>query len=241
MSKMPRMLLHPGRKLAAGALAVVALLMAPSVAAPASLIVIHGAASGSTLTVSTKGRAIVVKGNMARRQPDGCHFVRGHRLAVCSARNAGAIEIQMGDSGDFVRIADKLPFPLSIHLGGGSDKFIGNGERDTCFGEGARRNRCIGGGNDDVCITGPRNSDCVGGAGNDYCRTSTGSDGCWGGPGNDVCLMGPGMDGCHGEGGNDRLYGGADPDQLYGGAGDDYCNGGPGIGKSHQCNAGPRH
>lgn len=146
----------------------------------------------------------------------------------------------MGPSGDFVRVVDRMPFPLTVYLGAGSDKFIGNAERDTCYPGAARRNRCVGGPNDDVCITGPRNSDCVGGPGDDYCRHGTGSDGCWGGPGNDVCIMGPGQDGCHGGPGNDRLYGGAQPDQLYGGRGHDYCNGQSGWGKSHACDAGPR-
>ena len=228
------------RLLLAGVLAALALLVAPTAATPAGKIVIYGAHSGATLTLSTKGDRIVVKGNMARQKPHGCRFTRGHRVAVCSTRRASSIEIQMGPSGDFVRVAERLPVPLTIYLGGGSDKFIGNGERDTCFPGGARRNRCIGGGGSDICITGPRNSDCVGGPGNDYCRHGTGSDGCWGGPGDDVCVMGPGQDGCHGGPGNDRLYGGAHPDQLYGGPGHDYCDGGPGWGKSHTCDAGPR-
>ena len=53
--------------------------------------------------------------------------------------------------------------------------------------------------------------------------------------------MGPGRDGCHGEGGDDRLYGGSGTDQLYGGTGTNFCDGLPGIGKSHECEAGPRH
>lgn len=241
MFNMPAMLSTPGRKLLAGVLTALALLMAaPTFATPAGQIVIHGAHSGSTLTLSTKGNKIVVKGKMAKGHQPGCRFTRGHRVAVCSARRANSIEIQMGPSGDFVRVEERMPMPLTVYLGGGSDKFIGNGERDTCFPGGARRNRCVGGGGNDTCITGPRNSDCVGGPGDDYCRHGTGSDGCWGGPGNDVCVMGPGQDGCHGEGGNDRLYGGAQPDQLYGGRGHDYCNGGPGWGKSHTCDAGPR-
>jgi len=239
MLKMPRMLSKPGRKLAVLALGLAALLAFPSVAAPAGEIVIYGAPSGSTLTVSTNGGHIVVKGAMAHRAPVGCHFTKRHRAAVCSAR-ASAMEIQMGPGGDFVQIADRLPLSLTVHLGEGSDKFVGNGERDTCYSEGSRRNRCVGGPGDDICITGERNSDCVGGEGNDYCRHGDGSDGCWGGPGNDVCIMGPGEDGCHGEAGNDRLYGGAQPDQLYGGEGDDYCNGGPGWGKSHECDEGPQ-
>jgi len=240
MFNMPRMLSSPSRKLVVGVLAVLALLAVPTVATPAGKIVIYGADSGSTLTLGTKGNKIVVEGRMARRDQPGCQFTRGHRVAVCSTRDADSIEIQMGPSGDFVRVADSLPLPLTIYLGDGSDKFIGGGERDTCYPGGNRRNRCVGGGNDDICITGQQNSDCVGGPGEDYCRHGDGSDGCWGGPGDDVCVMGPGQDGCHGEEGNDRLYGGAQPDQLYGGAGYDYCDGGPGWGKSHECDAGPR-
>ncbi|HEY0317665.1 MAG TPA: calcium-binding protein [Solirubrobacterales bacterium] len=225
----------------ATAIVVLALLLVPCAASPAGQIVIYGAHSGSTLNISTDGTRIVVKGNMAHAKPKGCRFKRGHMVAVCRVAGAASMEVQMGPSGDLVKVDDRLPIPLTVHLGAGSDKFIGNGERDVCYSEGSRRNRCIGGPNNDVCITGPRNSDCVGGPGNDFCRHGAGSDGCWGGPGNDICIMGPGQDGCHGEGGSDRLFGGPDPDQLYGGPGFDYCNGGPGIGKSHACNAGPGH
>jgi Ca2+-binding RTX toxin-like protein len=241
MSNMPPMLTSPLRKLLYGAVAVATFLAAPAVAAPAGQIVVFGAQSGSTLTLSTSGNQIVVEGDMASRQPVGCSFIRGHRAAVCPTRDASRIEAQMGPSGDFVRVVDALPLSLTVHLGDGSDRFVGNDERDVCYGEGSRRNRCIGGGGNDVCISGPENSDCVGGPGDDYCQTSTGSDGCWGGPGNDTCLMGPGQDGCHGEEGDDRLFGGPNTDQLYGGPGDDYCNGGPGRGQSHDCNEGPGH
>jgi Ca2+-binding RTX toxin-like protein len=223
------------------ALALVALLVAPTAASTAGQIVIYGAPSGTHLTLTTDGGRIVVKGAMASTHPKGCHLSANQMRAVCRVSGASSIELNMGPSGDFVEVADPMPLPITAYLGGGSDKMIGNSEVDTCYSQGARRNRCIGGGGNDVCITGVQNSDCVGDGGNDYCETQNGSDGCWGGPGNDVCRMGPGMDGCHGEGGNDRLYGGANPDQLYGGAGYDYCNGGPGRGKSHSCDAGPRH
>jgi len=212
-----------------------------TLAVPAERIVVHGAASGSTLRLSVEGEAaIVVEGLMSRAAPTGCRFTRERLTAVCPLPGAAAIELRMGPSGDMVEVLDRLPVPLTIYLGDGSDKFIGNGERDTCYPGGARRNRCIGGGGDDVCITGPRNSDCVGGPGNDYCQHGSGSDGCWGGPGRDICRMGSGEDGCHGDGGRDRLFGGADPDQLYGGRGFDYCDGGRGWGRSHTCEAGPR-
>ena len=191
MISMPAMRSQPPRSLAVAVVAILALLAVPTAASPASQIVIFGSHSGSTLTLSTKGQRIVVKGNMARQRPQGCHFTKGHVRAVCNAARASAIEINMGPSGDFVRIAERMPFPLTVHLGRGSDKFIGNGEKDVCYSEGSKRNRCVGGPNDDVCITGPRNSDCVGGPGDDYCHHGTGSDVCWGGPGNDVCILGP--------------------------------------------------
>src|SRR5215218_2328743 len=229
MFKMPRMPLPPSRRSVAGALVAIALaavvfLVLPSGATPARKIVIYGANSGSTLTLSKKhnGRLIVVKGNMAHQRPRGCHFTRGHRKAVCRTRGALAIEIQMGPHGDLVRVADKMPMPVVVYLGPGSDKFVGNAERDICFSGGARRNRCVGRGGNDVCITGNRNSDCLGGGGNDFCRHGRGSDGCHGGPG------------------RDRLYGGPGADQLYGGRGFDYCNGQRGWGKSHNCNVGSR-
>ncbi len=222
-------------------LAAIAICALPSTASPAGRIVVFGTASGSHLQLTRDGSNVVVEGTMASAQPQGCRLTAGRHVAVCPIAGAGGIEVDMGAGDDFVEVLDPLPFALTAHLGSGEDKFIGNAEKDICFPEGSRRNRCIGGGGDDVCITGALNSDCVGGPGNDYCRTSTGSDGCWGGPGNDVCYMGSGQDGCHGEGGNDRLFGEVDPDQLYGGEGFDFCDGGPGPGYSRECESGPRH
>jgi Ca2+-binding RTX toxin-like protein len=208
-------------------------------AVPEGQIVVHGAHSGSTLELQVKGQRLAVSGYMAHSHPRGCHFTRYRMAASCPLRDVGSIVVRMGPSGDFVRVMNRLPVPLTVHLGAGSDKFIGNGERDTCYSEGSRRNRCVGGPGRDICITGNQNSDCVGGGGNDYCQTGAGSDGCWGGPGRDVCRMGPGQDGCHGEGGNDRLFGGPSPDRLYGGEGYDHCDGLPGWGRSQTCEAGP--
>ena len=209
-----------GRRLLAVPLALLALLLAPGAASPAGQIVIYGAASGSHLTLKTGNGRLVVEGLQARAHPKGCRMKPSRMLSVCPLKSgAASIVLQMGNSGDFVDVADPMPLPVTAYLGGGSDKMIGNAEADTCYSQGARRNRCVGGAGNDICITGQRNSDCVGGPGNDYCQTGAGSDGCWGGPGNDVCKMGPGEDGCHGEGGNDRLYGGPGADQLYGGSG----------------------
>lgn len=227
--------------LAAVAVVAAALPLAfPAAVVPAGRIALSGAHSGSHLRLHTEGDRIVVKGNLGNAEQSGCHRMRKGKGAVCPLSGKYGIEITAGPSGDFVHVRDPLPVPLTIYLGGGSDKFIGNDEVDTCYPQGARRNRCVGKGGDDICITGSRNSDCVGGKGNDYCKHGTGSDGCWGDEGNDICVMGPGQDGCHGGPGNDRLYGGRDPDQLYGGPGFDYCDGGPGRGKSHSCEAGPR-
>jgi hemolysin type calcium-binding protein len=221
-------------------LTAVFLLAMATPAAPAGRIVVYGAHSGSHLKLTVRGQGVVVKGYMASRHPPGCRVKRRRMVAVCSLRGVSSIEVNMGPSGDMVEVLDRLPVSLTTYLGPGRDKFIGNGERDVCYPQGTRRNRCVGGPGNDICITGPRNSDCVGGSGNDYCKTSSGSDGCWGGPGRDVCHMGPGEDGCHGGPGNDWLFGGSSPDQLYGGPGFDHCDGGGGWGRSHHCEAGPR-
>jgi Ca2+-binding RTX toxin-like protein len=220
------------------AAAVALTLCLGATATPQGRIVLHGAASGTTLRLSVQGGRLIAEGSMAHAQPEGCRFARDRHLAVCPLAGAGAAEVDMGPSGDRVRVLDRLPVPLTVHLGDGSDKFIGNDERDICYSEGSRRNRCVGEGGNDVCITGDQNSDCVGGPGNDYCQTGAGSDGCWGGPGNDVCRMGAGQDGCHGEAGDDQLFGGPSPDRLYGGEGVDDCDGLPGRGRSQSCESG---
>jgi Ca2+-binding RTX toxin-like protein len=223
---------------AALALAAAALLATATSAVPEGEIVVRGPAFSSHLRLSVSGGNIVVSGQVAD-DPVGCQIVEGHRRTVCPIAGAGGMEIVMGPADDKVEVEDRLPMPLIVHLGAGSDKFLGNAEPDTCYSEGTKRNRCIGFGGDDICITGPQNSDCVGGEGDDYCRHQDGSDGCFGGPGDDECDMGSGQDGCHGGPGNDRLLGGGDPDQLYGDAGHDYCDGGPGVGRSHDCESGP--
>ena len=223
------------------AIAAFLLSLGCSTASPMERIVVWGADSGSHLTLAVRDDRVLVSGHMSRTRPAGCHFKRYRMLAVCPLAGVGSMELDMGPSGDLVEVVDRLPVPLTLHLGAGSDKFVGSGERDTCYPEGSRRNRCVGGGGNDVCVTGPANTDCVGGPGNDYCKAGGGSDGCWGGPGRDVCRMGAGHDGCHGGGGNDTLFGGRSSDQLYGGGGHDYCDGAPGVGRSHSCEAGPRH
>jgi hypothetical protein len=211
-----------------------------SAAAPQSGIVVRAAASGSHLRLTVSGSHLLVNGQLAKAQPLGCRLTRGYSAATCGLAEAGSVVVEMSSSNDKVEVLDPLPVPLVAYLGSGSDKLIGNAEPDTCYPQGSRRNRCVGNGGNDTCISGPENTDCVGGPGDDYCQTGDGSDGCWGGPGNDVCQMGRGQDGCHGEAGDDRLFGGASADQLYGGPGNDYCDGGPGIGHSHKCEAGPQ-
>jgi Ca2+-binding RTX toxin-like protein len=211
----------------------------PGTAWAPGTIVIFGAPTGSTLHLTVSGDDIVADGYLAPGRHIGCQVTRPRLRAVCDLQGVTSAELVMGPSGDMVEVLEKLPVPLTIRLGAGSDKVIANGERDTCYPGAARRNRCTLGAGNDVCITGNRNSDCVGGPGRDYCRHGNGSDGCWGGPGADVCVMGPGQDGCHGNAGNDRLFGGRNPDRLYGGPGLDYCDGGRGVGRSHTCERGP--
>ena len=208
-------------------------------ASPLGQVTIRGVASGTHLRLEANGRSLTVSGPMSEGTT-GCRFLRGRSLATCPLAGIGTIVVDTGPADDKVNVLTPLPVPLVAYLGSGSDKLIGNAEDDTCYPQGTPRNRCIGGGGDDVCISARVNTDCVGGPGDDYCRTSIGSDGCWGGPGRDFCSMGEGHDGCHGEGGNDRLYGGASSDQLYGGGGFDHCDGDPHVGYSRGCETGPR-
>jgi Ca2+-binding RTX toxin-like protein len=227
------------RVLAALGATALLLLVVVDAAAPEERIVIHGAATGTHLRLSLSGGDLLVTGPMAETS-EGCEPAPGNGAATCSLSDAGAVEIDTGPADDKVEVLDKLPVPLIAYLGAGSDKLIGNGEADSCHPQDTARNRCIGNGGNDVCVSAPVNTDCVGGPGNDYCRTGDGSDGCWGGPGNDYCSMGAGQDGCHGDAGDDRLYGGPAGDQLYGGAGSDLCDGEAGIGKTHECEIRPR-
>ena len=237
------------------AVAALVALYAIAVPAPASSeaeIVIRGPASSSHLRISVSGGDVLVSGYLDSGAQTGCAERVGHTLA-CPLSGIGRMEVVMGPSDDKVEVVDPLPVPLTARLGAGSDKLIGNAEVDICYPEASKRNRCYGGGGNDICITGQKNSDCVGDGGDDYCRHGAGSDGCWGdfapkpddprqgAPGDDVCYMGPGQDGCHGGPGDDRLYGGPGADQLYGEAGHDFCDGGPGVGRSHGCESGPGH
>lgn len=233
------------------AAAALALLASPTTASSEGEIVIHGPDSSSHLRLTVNGDSIVVNGYLDRSGQVGC--IDSQHALLCPLAGVGRIEVNMGPADDKVEVLDPLPIPLTAHLGRGSDKLIGNSEPDTCYPEGSKRNRCYGGGGNDICVTGQQNSDCVGDGGDDYCRHGAGSDGCWGDfspkpddprqgtPGNDVCDMGSGEDGCHGGPGDDRLYGGPGADQLYGESGNDYCDGGPGVGRSHECEAGPGH
>jgi Ca2+-binding RTX toxin-like protein len=226
-------------------LSVVALALAGAgtTASGEGQIVITGAETGSHLLLTSNGSEIQVNGYMTSSAPTGCRFTRARSEAVCPTGGVNSVVIEMGDSGDKVEVLDPMPVPVTAYLGDGSDKFIGNSEADTCYPQGARRNRCYGGAGNDICITGPRNSDCVGDGGDDYAKFETGSDGCWGDyafgadapakddpmtgtPGNDVCLMGPGKDGAHGGPGDDVLREGAGSGKLYGMQGDDSLYGG---------------
>src|SRR3954447_1611936 len=117
ISSMPAMSSALGRKLAVGVLAVAALLAAPTAATPARQIVVFGAHSGSTLTLSGNGRRIVVKGHMAHRAPLGCRFRHHHRVAVCPIRGAAGRGVDWAPPGPLAGVAAPLPIALTVHLG----------------------------------------------------------------------------------------------------------------------------
>jgi Ca2+-binding RTX toxin-like protein len=227
------------RALAVLGVAALLLLVSAGPAAPEGRIVIHGAEAGTHLRLSLSGGNLIVTGPMAAAT-EGCELAPDHGAASCPLNGAGQVEVDTGPANDKVEVLNKLPVPLVAYLGAGSDKLIGNGEQDSCHPQGTPRNRCIGNGGNDICVSAPVNTDCVGGPGSDLCKTSDGSDGCWGGPGNDFCSMGAGQDGCHGEAGDDRLLGGAGGDQLYGGEGSDFCDGEAGLGRTRDCELKPR-
>ena len=229
-----------GRLALAAAVVTVALLVVPTIASPESQVVIRGAEHSSHLRLTVSGNDLLVHGYMYPGQQIGCRYAEDAAHVVCPLDGVGSVEVDMGPGNDKVDVLDPLPIPLTVYLGDGSDGFHGNNESDTCYSQGAKKNRCVTGAGDDVCITGQRNSDCFMGAGNDICMHGAGSDACWGDAGNDVCYMGPGMDGCHGGPGDDRLYGGGNSDRLFGGPGNDFCEGGPpGSHSSDACWGGP--
>jgi Ca2+-binding RTX toxin-like protein len=236
------------------AMALAGLLVWPAATVSgAGQIVIRGTDGGSHLRVAANGGTVVIEGYLAGGLPAGCQILQASLTAICPQGIGTSIEFDMGRGDDKIEILNPLPVPVTAYLGGGSDKFIGSSESDTCYPQGARRNRCYGGDGNDFCITGDQNSDCVGDGGDDYCKHGAGSDGCWGdcvataedpcygAAGNDTCVMGRGDDACHGGPGNDHLYAGSGHDKLYGGSGADFCDGRPGIGRSFGCEAGPGH
>src|SRR4051794_7232301 len=105
-----------GRRLLALPLALTAIFLAPSVASPAAQIVIFGAHGGTHMTLSTEGdHGLVVKGHMAKEAPHGCRFVKYRSIAICNLDNASSIEIDTGPSGDFVRVLDPMPVPVTAY------------------------------------------------------------------------------------------------------------------------------
>jgi hypothetical protein len=102
-------------------------------ASPQGQVVVEGAASGSHLHLSVRSGHLFVQGPQAKAAGAGCELAHSRNLAVCSLRGAGGIEVDMGPASDKVEVLEPLPVPLTVHLGDGSDKFIGSGEPDTCY------------------------------------------------------------------------------------------------------------
>jgi hypothetical protein len=142
--------------------------------------------------------------------------------------------------GDKVEVLDPLPIPLTVHLGNGSDKFLGNDEDDTCYAEGAKRNRCYGYGRRrrlhypapaTAIASGARSTTTAGTApaAMDAGEVRDGTSATWARGPTGVTVTAK----------THCLYEGAGSGQLYGGPGVDCCDGGPGKGQSHSCEKGP--
>jgi hypothetical protein len=123
----------------------VALLLAQGadLAVPQKRIVIHGTSAGTHLRLEVRRGRLLVDGRMTKGISRDCHPAARGGIAVCGLGQVGSIEVDTGPSGDMVEVLKKLPVPLTVYLGPGADKFIGNGERDTCYPGGTRRNRCV--------------------------------------------------------------------------------------------------
>lgn len=211
-----------------GSLAVLALALLTSSATattPIEIVIQGPEASSSHLQLTMDGDNLIVNGTLEEGKQAGCEVTHGHNALSCPLSEAVYVAINMGSDSDKVEVLDKLPIPLTIHLGDGSDQFTGSDEADMCYPEGDANNSCDTGGGNDTCIMVTETNKCTGGAGNDICKASAGGDACYGGPGDDVCKMGPGEGKCLGEDGNDHLNGEAGSDHLSGGPGDDYVSG----------------
>ena len=100
--------------------------------------------------------------------------------------------------------------PLTVHLGAGSDKFLGNDEPDTCYSQGPNATAASASAATTSASPGSRTAT----ASAARATTTAGTGGqrrLLRRPGNDVCNMGGGRDGCHGGPGNDRLSAAATP------------------------------
>ena len=170
----------------AGLATLAALLLAPTAAVPEGKIVIDCPGFSSHLRISVSNGNVLVNGQMTDN-PEGCTITEGHRAAVCPIAGAAGSKSTWAEPATSSKCATRCRSRSPSTSATARTSSSATTSRTPATPKGSRRNRCIGDGGDDVCITGAQNSDCVGGAGNDYCRTSAGSDGCWGGPGDDVC------------------------------------------------------
>ncbi len=223
-----------GAFLSSLAIVALALVIGPTMASATSGIVIHGSEKASShLQLTVSEEALVVNGFTEFSDQPGCEFTHGQNALRCPLPGVSQVEVDMGISNDKVEVLDPLPIPLVAHMGGGSDKFVGSDEPDTCYLEGNSKSSCESGGGNDVCISGAGSDGCYLGPGNDACKGGAGEDKCLGEVGNDLLRGGSGSDHLSGGPGNDRVYGEADSDKLYGDTGNDYVNGGSSPDKAY--------
>lgn len=109
-------------------------------------------------------------------------------------------------------------------------EFLGAGGADIGSDTFARIEAILGGGGDDVYISGDGDNSLSGGAGSDWLQDiGTGNDTLLGGSGIDVLFGGEGNDSLDGGSETDGVFGEAGNDTLLGGLGDDWMEGGAGA------------
>ncbi len=97
----------------------------------------------------------LVNGHLTAEGPSGCQPTHGYGAASCRLAEACSVVIEMGSSNDKIEVARSAA--------GAAHRlprlWVGQADRQRRVGHllsaGHPRNRCIGNGGDDVCISGP--------------------------------------------------------------------------------------
>jgi hypothetical protein len=151
-----------------------------------SELVITGAGTNDTVSVSPQGAKVKVTGNL-----NGSNVNQ-------TFNGVTRVRVDTKGGNDSITFASNLTIPTWTDAGAGNDTVTaGNGADEIYLGDG-----------DDTADAGGGNDFVAGGAGEDLIDGDTGNDDLYGGGDNDFVIGGPGVDDLFGQGGNDILVGG---------------------------------